>query len=221
MIRSVGIKIRWTRTANHLLTIWLAIHDTDLNLIIDVVAFVGFVLLTTTGVLMRYILPPGSGNYSTIWNLDRHEWGGIHFWISVVFFSILAIHLILHWRWIVCAVTGRSREGSGIRAGLGIVGLIAVVGLAISPLLAPVERDLTSKGASFFSSHKYEGISIRGSMTLKDVGETTGVPATYIIESLKLPESISAEEKLGSLKRKYEFEINDVREIVKEYKNGK
>ena len=62
---------------------------THLNFIVDVVAFVGFVVLTTTGVLMRYILPPGSGHYSTIWSLDRHEWGGIHFWISVVFFPYL------------------------------------------------------------------------------------------------------------------------------------
>lgn len=51
---------------------------THLNFIVDVVAFVGFVVLRTTGVLMRYILPPGSGRYSTIWGLDRHEWGGIN-----------------------------------------------------------------------------------------------------------------------------------------------
>ena len=34
-----------------------------LNFIVDFVAFAGFVVLTTTGVLMRYTLPPGSGHY--------------------------------------------------------------------------------------------------------------------------------------------------------------
>ncbi|MCK5477720.1 MAG: DUF4405 domain-containing protein [Methylococcales bacterium] len=194
---------------------------TNLNFIIDVIAFVGFVMLTTTGVLMRYILPPGSGHYSTIWSLDRHEWGGIHFWISISFFSVLALHLVLHWRWIVCVITGRPRENSGFRVGLGIVGLLATVALAMSPLLAPVKKDFTSKEALFISSHKYEGIVIRGSMTLKNVEETTGVPASYIIESLKLSQSISAEQQLGPLKRIYGVEINDVREIVKEYKNRK
>jgi hypothetical protein len=193
----------------------------NLNFIVDVIAFIGFVVLTTTGVLMRYILPPGSGHYSTIWGLDRHEWGGLHFWISVVFFSILALHLVLHWRWIVSVVTGRSHEGSGLRAGLGIVGLATVVALAISPLLVSVEKDLADKEATSLSSHKYENILILGSMTLKDVEETPKVPATYIIESLKMPASISADEQLGSLKRKYGFEINDVREIVKEFKNRK
>ena len=126
---------------------------------------------------------------------------------------------MLHWRWIVSVVTGRPSEGSGFRAGLGIVGLAAVVALAISPLLTPVKKELPNKGTSVLSSHKYEGISIRGSMTLIEVEETTGVPAAYIIESLQLPDSISAEEQLGPLKRKYGFEINDVREIVKKYNN--
>lgn len=191
-----------------------------LNFIIDVVAFAGFVVLTTTGVLMRYVLPPGSGHYSTIWRLDRHDWGGLHFWIAGVFFLILALHLVLHWRWIVTVLTGRPREGSGFRAGLGVVGLIAVVALAIAPLLAPVERDTGNKGVSSLSSHQYEDISIRGSMTLKEVEEATGVPASHIIKELNLPETMSEEERLGPLKRQYGFEINDVREIVKRYKDG-
>jgi len=50
-----------------------------LNFIIDSFAFVGFILLTATGILMRYILPPGSDGYTMIWSLDRHQWGSIHF----------------------------------------------------------------------------------------------------------------------------------------------
>lgn len=193
---------------------------TKLNLFIDAVAFSGFVVLTTTGVLMRYMLPPGSGHHSTIWSLDRHDWGGIHFWISVVFFSLLALHLVLHWRWILTVATGRPREGSGLRAGLGIIGLVAAVALAVSPLLSPVELYLNTKESSVFSSHKYEQIPVRGSMTLRDLQETTGVPVDYVIKSLNLPESISTEEQLGTLKREYGFEINDVREAVKQYKKS-
>jgi len=194
-------------------------NRSSLNFIIDAVAFTGFVVLTTTGVLMRYILPPGSGHYSTIWGLDRHEWGGVHFWISVVFFFILALHLVLHWRWIASVVTGRPREGSGLRAGLGIVGLAAVVALAISPLLTRIEIATGKQGDSLLSGHQYTDIPIRGSMTLSDIQETTGVPAGYIIHSLNLPESTSVEEQLGPLKRRYGFDINEVREIVRKYKN--
>ncbi|OIO70720.1 MAG: hypothetical protein COW19_10865 [Zetaproteobacteria bacterium CG12_big_fil_rev_8_21_14_0_65_55_1124] len=194
---------------------------TDINFTIDMIAFIGFVVMTITGVLMRYVLPPGSGHYSTIWGLDRHEWGDIHFWISLVFFSLLALHLVLHWRWLVSVVTGKPREGSGFRAGLGIVGLVAVIALALSLFLTPVEKDLTSNGASSRSGHVYEDGEIRGSMTLRDIAAASGVPAAYIVESLKLPESTSVDEQLGSLKRKHRFEMADVRIIVEKYNDGK
>lgn len=171
--------------------------------------------MTTTGVLMRYLLPPGSGHSSTIWGLDRHEWGGVHFWISLVFFGILALHLLLHWRWIVTVLAGRPRQGSGLRVGLGIVGLTAVIALGVAPLLTPVELDPTRSEGLLLSSHRYEQISIRGSMTLREVEVTTGVPAAYIIESLELPDSVSPDDKLGELKRQYGFEIDAIREAIK------
>ncbi|TNF99765.1 MAG: DUF4405 domain-containing protein [Gammaproteobacteria bacterium] len=193
---------------------------TRLNFLIDTIAFIGFAFLTTTGVLMRYILPPGSGHHSTIWDLDRHDWGAIHFWIALIFFLILALHLVLHWRWIINVAKGHPREASGYRVGLGVIGLAAVVALSISPLVTPVQRDSGSKPASS-PSHQYEDIPIRGSMTFTEVEETTGVPAQYIIQLLRMPESISADERLGPLKSTYGFEIDDVRKIVKEYKKTK
>jgi hypothetical protein len=75
------------------------------------------------------------------------------------------------------------------------------------------------KGTSLLSSHKYEDISIRGSMTLKEVEETTGVPSSHIIKALNLPGTTSVYEQLGPLKKEHGFEINDVREIVKKYKD--
>ena len=134
------------------------------NFFIDAAAFIGFVLLTSTGILMRYVLPPGSGRWKVIWGLDRHEWGSIHFWISIIFLSVLTIHLILHWRWIITFIKGRPREGSGLRAGLGIVGLFGLTALAIAPLVSTVETTaIKEKGVS--QSEKHEDIQIYGSMT--------------------------------------------------------
>lgn len=192
----------------------------NLNLIIDIIAFAGFVALTTTGVLMRYLLPPGSGRFSTIWGLDRHEWGGIHFWLSIIFFSILALHLILHWRWLFCTITGRPKEGSGLRLGLGIVGLLTVIALSMAPLLAPIENKTNSKKSSFLSGQNDQAVFIRGSMSLMDIEETVGVPALYIADALKLPKSISLTKKLGLLAQTYDFKMNNVRDIVKEYKQS-
>jgi len=183
-----------------------------LNFIIDVVAFVGFVFLTTTGVLMRYILPPGSGRFSSIWGLNRHEWGTIHFWISIAFFSVLAVHLLLHWRWIVCVITGRPSEKSGLRAGLGIVGLLALIALSLAPVITPVEvaESALTRG---------KDIQIRGSMTLAEVEQETGVPAAHILEALNLPGSVTKGQRISVLKRTYGFEMGDIRRIICDYKN--
>ncbi len=192
---------------------------TELNFLIDIVAFIGFVVLTTTGVLMRYILPPGSGHYTTIWGLDRHAWGDIHFWVAVVFFSILVLHLVLHWAWVVQVVAHKPREGSGFRAGIGIVGLVAIIAIASSPLFTPVSKEKISAPRSETTSQQHFTPLIQGYLTLREVEEYAGVPATYIIESLQLPNSISVDEKLGHLKSTYGFEMNEVRTIVEEYNN--
>ena len=45
----------------------------NLNFLIDTVAFVAFVLLISTGLLVHYVLPAGSGHFSILWGMDRHE----------------------------------------------------------------------------------------------------------------------------------------------------
>ncbi len=111
------------------------------NLSVDAAAFAAFVLLTSTGVLLRYVLPPGSGHRTILWGLDRHDWGQIHFWISMAFLACLAIHLVLHRRWIASMTRGRPREGSALRVALGIVGLLALLAAAAAPFFAEVEQD--------------------------------------------------------------------------------
>jgi hypothetical protein len=199
----------------------LAMKRPNVNFTIDCLGFAGFVLLTATGVLMRYVLPPGSGRSTTIWTLDRHEWGSIHFWIAIAFLAVLALHLFLHWRWIVTLMSGRPREGSGARLALGTVGLAALLALAIAPFLSPVERaggELHTPGPH---SSEQEGLgTIRGFMTLAEIQEATGVPVGHIIEELGLPADVQQDERLGRLKTTHGFAIDDVRRIVQIYQQS-
>lgn len=192
------------------------------NFIIDAMAFAGFVLLATTGVLMRYVLPPGSGRSKVIWGLDRHEWGSLHFIVSLVLLCVLSIHLVLHWRWVVSFVKGRPREGSGMRAGLGIVGLVGFLALSVTPLFSPVEttRDLSERH-EVSSAYGEDPVQITGSMTLSEIEQKTDVPASYIIEKLNLPSSVDRKERLGILKKTYGFTVENVRRIVREYEREK
>jgi len=107
----------------------------------DVLAFIAFLFLTSSGILLRYLLPPGSGRWSEVWNMTRHEWGTLHYWIALLFFAVLAFHLLQHWRFVLGLFRGHLREGLRLRVALGLVGLMAVILLGIAPLLSPVQVD--------------------------------------------------------------------------------
>jgi len=132
-----------------------------------------------------------------------------------VFFSILALHLFLHWRWILSLVKGKPRKREGKRSILGILGLIVLVLLSIAPLLTSVEIDNNKKETHETISGN--NIEIKGSMTLNEVESFTNVPVDYIIKKMNWPESISRVDKLSSLKTEYGFEMSEVREVITDY----
>jgi hypothetical protein len=197
---------------------------TATNFVVDALAFVAFALLTATGLVERYLLPPGSGHFQALWGMNRHRWGEIHFWIAMALMAVLALHLVLHWNWIVCVVRGKRSEASGGRVALGVVGLVGVVGLSIAPFLSPVEqtgepgrgRQRGQVSAEEQEAHSTPRGEIRGSMTLVEVERVTGVPAESIIAELGLPADVPRDETLGRLRRRYEFEMSAVRKIIED-----
>lgn len=77
---------------------------TALNLLIDFLAALSFVGMIATGYILRFPLPPGTNKSLVLWGLSRHQWGGVHSWISLVLLIVLLIHLVLHWQWVVSVV---------------------------------------------------------------------------------------------------------------------
>ena len=185
-----------------------------MNSLVDIVSFGAFIFLTSTGILVRYILPPGSGRFTTLWGLDRHAWGDIHFWVALAFFACLSAHLFLHWKWILSLLKGKKRQGSGLRAGLGIVGVVTVLALALAPFLVPVEQATSRKEVGDFPNSEMQ---VRGSMTLAEVEDATDVPRNYLIRELGLPVNIPPSESLRSLGGRYGFGVQRVREVVEQY----
>lgn len=192
---------------------------TNLNFLVACIAFIGFVLLIATGVLLKYLLPPGSGRQTLIWGMDRHQWGDVHFWTAVAIVALMVLHLYLHWTWIKIKVKGLRAEESGKRVAVAVVALLFVLTAALLPLLSPKEIDATRDPESHEEERVLGGrneVHISGSMTLRDVEEATGVAGADILQALGLPENLDLDRRLGNLKREYGFEIDDIRRIVKE-----
>ncbi len=69
------------------------------NKIIDLISFICMIGLITTGVILYWVIPPGSHG-ETLWGLTRHQWGDVHFWVAILFVIVMAVHLTLHFSWI-------------------------------------------------------------------------------------------------------------------------
>jgi hypothetical protein len=111
---------------------------TDVNFVVDFSALVGFLMLVLTGLLMYLVLPPRSGR-SMVWGLTRHQWGDIHFWVSVMFSGLIVVHTILHWNWITCMVKTRILEKMGAKGKILLtVIIVLLLIMTLAPLLSPV-----------------------------------------------------------------------------------
>lgn len=188
-----------------------------LNFAVDAMVFAAFVWLTSTGLLMLYVLPPRSGHFRMLWGMDRHEWGQLHFWIAVVLLAFLGLHLILHWKWIVSMVKGRSRKGAGIRECLAVAGVMILVGPAAMPFLGKVEQTgEPPHGMRPAETSESKGYHIDGSMTLTSVEQLTGISRAIILREVGLPSNLPVNERLGRVCRKHGLSLHDVREVVRE-----
>jgi hypothetical protein len=119
-------------------------------------------------------------------------------------------------------VRGKPREGSGLRFALGLLGILAVLAIAITPFGGSVEQTGTSGVQSEESSALTQKSElVRGRMTLIEIEQKTGVPMAYLIEHLGMPKDVQLDEGVTKLGQSFGFEIDDVRRIVREYKAQK
>lgn len=111
---------------------------TDVNFVVDFSALVGFLMLVSTGLLMYLVLPPRSGR-NMVWGLTRHEWGDIHFWVSMIFLGLIVVHTLLHWNWIKCMMKTRLLDKMGTTSkAMLVLFIILLLLMTLAPLLSPV-----------------------------------------------------------------------------------
>ena len=85
-------------------------NKAKLNLMLDAVIGVAFLLSGITGIAF---LVMGEGGYqggrnpgfsTSFLGLSRGMWSDLHTWASLVMMAGVVVHLVFHWRWIVCMV---------------------------------------------------------------------------------------------------------------------
>jgi CHASE2 domain-containing sensor protein len=105
-----------------------------LNMSIDIVLFIMLMAMAGLGFLIKFKLVDGetrnllygSNIDLSFLGLGRHQWGTIHLYISIAFIVFLVLHIIFHWKIILCYFT-RLFPSKFTRIFLGV--LIALLGL--------------------------------------------------------------------------------------------
>lgn len=81
-----------------------------LNFAVDLMILVAFLAATISGLVLLTMTHGGFRGgrnpdfYRTVLFLTRDSWNDVHVWSSLGLIAGIAIHLVLHWRWIVCMV---------------------------------------------------------------------------------------------------------------------
>ena len=109
-----------------------------LNFWIDLISLLVMFAIILTGFLIYYVLPPGCGSGGgkalTLWGMNRHEFGDIHFYLAVALIILMVLHVAIHWSWICTTLNkllgvnsvSRGRDWYGV--GFLIILIILIIG---------------------------------------------------------------------------------------------
>jgi len=178
--------------------------------------------------------------------LNRHQWGTVHLIFSIIFLVLLIIHIVLHWKMITC-IFQRLIPYKPIRTAFTFL-LTGLGFLLISfPLLVKpdvIQREPIHQNQEERNNYTYspdtldidnpkhsinnveykktltEEYEVQGSMTLQYVSDKYNIPVDILASKLKIPKNLAGE-KLGRLRKQYNFTMNDVRAIISKNKREK
>jgi len=60
--------------------------------------------------------------------------------------------------------------------------------------------------------------AIRGSMTLRQVAKSSGVPVDQLDTRLGLPPGTDPDERIGRIRKRYDISLDDVRRVVNDFR---
>jgi hypothetical protein len=213
-----------------------------LNLVIDTLMFIVLMAVAGLGFLMKFVLLPGykiNELYDTntelfFWGLDRHQWGAIHLYLALSMVFLLIFHIIFHWSSIVSIfkrmIPGKTMQWV-IVLFIGILGIsLVLVPILVKPEVAEQQRNLhrnriTGDNDTDIHSRQYEmntedvelhhhnQVDIDGTMTLHEVSARYNISVEELAGALNIPVSY-ANERLGRLRKRYGFEMEDLRAFV-------
>ena len=196
----------------------------NFNFLIDILMFLCLSAMAGIGFLMNYILIPGReawveygrGVELLFWGLNRHEWGDIHLYLGFTLIGLLTLHIILHWHLIPGLYQRLVPDRQARAIGVWTLVVVCLIFLFFPFIITPEVKDIEPGQGRAHELHD-TSLEIRGYMTLQEVSRQYNIPTAVLKEQLKLPPSVPDNEKLGRLRRSYNFNMSEVERIIQKY----
>ncbi len=87
-----------------------------LNFVLDSLLLTAFSLTSLSGLVIWLVLLGGGyrgghnpAYHAALFGLTRPDWIEFHGWASLAILLIVGIHVVFHWRWIICALRNYPR----------------------------------------------------------------------------------------------------------------
>ena len=179
-----------------------------------------------------------------LFGMDRHQWGTIHLYIGFTLLGLLVLHILLHWKMIV-ALYRQLIPSPKIRKRVCWIFVVVSIFLMVFPFLvnpkvvdrgsgkgyhggskiykgqtqSPIKKTEDKPQSKHHDNHTLSGIAIevKGYMTLNEIAQKYNVPVDIIINKLGIPKSALKVQKLGKLRKIYNFKMQDIDRIIYEY----
>ncbi len=195
---------------------------TDWQYLVNTLLFVCIVGIIIIGIFMGLFLPKGPSALESskyFLNLHRHQWGNIHFYLSIAFTALLIIHLTLDWKWIKARANKIFNTGwkTALIATAGVSILLLFVIWLFYPKEPGAYEDYgigRGRNETVQIADDQEYLTVTGQMTLQDLEKATNIPAHKIIEVLELPAKVSQKETIGRLSKKYGISLVETRDVL-------
>ena len=78
-----------------------------------------------------------AGGEPTLWGFGRHDFGRVHFYISLAVVALIVLHVALHWSWVcrtTCEMLGLGSVSSERRTVYGTIIILALMALTFGLL---------------------------------------------------------------------------------------
>lgn len=130
-----------------------------LNLVIDILMLLLMAVIAGIGFLMKFRLLSGHEKWekyganldTTLFGLDRHEWGTIHLILGFILIGLLVLHLWLHWNMIIC-IYKKLIKNKNARIIVTTILCFLILFFLIAPLLFNIEINRVQEKQGYYKS---------------------------------------------------------------------